>query len=205
MNRKQLEITLTQNISTFKNPKSELEQYQTPARVAANLLHFAYSRDSLDDKQVLDACAGTGILGLGAALLGAEVVLIDIDPSATAQITENAQRMDLDVEIITADLFSYDFHDRFDTILINPPFGIQQKHHRDLDFINKIAGNTDELYSIHDGSPANQEMLPSLLREIGLDPQGYYLDEFPLENTYQWHQALRKIHQVMVVYSTTLF
>jgi putative methylase len=201
MNRRHLEILLSQHIQSFSNPKAELEQYQTPARVAANLLHFAHSRGSIENKRVVDVCAGTGILGLGAALLGGDVTLIDIDPEATALINSNADELEVDIDVVTGDIFSLDLENKFDTALINPPFGIQQQHHRDLDFIEKVAEITGEIYSIHDGSPANVEQLPQLLKKIGVKPQGYYLDEFPLDQVYNWHQSKTKLHTVMVIYS----
>lgn len=201
MNRKHLEISLSQHIQSFSNPKAELEQYQTPPRVAANLLHFAHSRGSIESKHIVDVCAGTGILGLGAALLGGEVTLIDIDPEATNLISSNAEGLNVDVNVLTGDIFSLNLETKFDTALINPPFGIQQQLHRDLDFIEKVAEIVGEIYSIHDGSPANIEQLPQLLEQIGVEPQGYYLDEFPLDQVYYWHKSKTKLHTVMVIHS----
>lgn len=70
MKLKQLESFL-QQLETFPAPKVELEQYPTSPHLAAQLLFAAATvYDDIIDKTVLDLGCGTGILGIGAQLLG---------------------------------------------------------------------------------------------------------------------------------------
>ena len=81
MKQRKLEMLL-EEIEDFSDPELELEQYQTPALIAAEILHFVYMQGDLDDS-VQDLGCGTGILAIGAKLLGArEVVGYDKDPKA---------------------------------------------------------------------------------------------------------------------------
>ena len=201
MSRKQLEIQLSQMIRSFDSPKIIFEQYQTPPRVAANLLHIAWTRGDIDDKSVIDICAGTGILGLGAALLGADVTLLEIDPDVCSIQRQNIDNIGIHVDSICIDVFKWGSDKKFDTALLNPPFGIQQKKHTDLDFVRRAADVADTIYSIHDGSPKNQEKLPQKFTELGLEVIEAYLDEFPLDKKYPWHTMSRKVHHALIIHS----
>ena len=67
--------------------------------------------------RVLDVGTGTGILAIGAALLGAgEVVAVDVDPEAVEAARENAARNEVHLE---AAVGSADRDDRFDVVLAN--------------------------------------------------------------------------------------
>ncbi len=81
MKQRKLEILL-EEIEGFSDPELELEQYQTPSLLAAEILHFAYMQGDLADS-IQDLGCGTGILAIGAKLLGArKVVGYDKDPEA---------------------------------------------------------------------------------------------------------------------------
>ena len=61
------------DLETFEKPKVEFEQYQTEPKVAAELLHnILLNTPDFDTKHVLDLGCGPGILGIGAAICGAE-------------------------------------------------------------------------------------------------------------------------------------
>lgn len=69
--------------------------------------------------RVLDAFAGTGLVGLRAAELGAEVTLADISPSMLAVARRRALQSGLDVQIVTRDLVTDPgalAGDRFDAV-----------------------------------------------------------------------------------------
>jgi len=78
---KQLEAALNE-IETFEKPKILLEQYPTRPHLAACILHSIESTyGDLDGKIIADLGCGTGVLSIGARLLGAiSVVGFDIDP-----------------------------------------------------------------------------------------------------------------------------
>jgi len=81
MNLRQLEMRL-ERLQGFERPTARLEQYQTPAPVAARLLHHAAMQGAIEGRRVCDLGCGTGILACGAALLGASAVTgVDIDPA----------------------------------------------------------------------------------------------------------------------------
>ncbi|MHA2501755.1 MAG: METTL5 family protein [Candidatus Kariarchaeaceae archaeon] len=189
-------------MSPFGSPKIEYEQYQTPPRVAANLLHRAYMQGNIEEKNIVDLCAGTGILGLGAAILGGRVDLVEREDDAFRQLAENAKKVDIPVTLHQENVITWESKRQYDTAILNPPFGIQQKKVRDLDFVKKAGEIAEVIYTIHDGSPSNQEKLPGLYNELGLTIKEMYLDEFPLSSSYPWHKMRRRIHKVLVVYSS---
>lgn len=70
---------------THPNPKVHLEQYSTPASIAADLLWNAFALGDITNRSVIDLGCGTGILGFSALFLGASTVTsIDIDDSSIA-------------------------------------------------------------------------------------------------------------------------
>lgn len=80
---KQLEQFL-QGVDAFEKPKILLEQYITPPHIASCLLHTIQTKYSdLDGKMVADLGAGSGMLSIGALLMGAQhVVAFEIDSDA---------------------------------------------------------------------------------------------------------------------------
>ena len=73
---------LLEQVEGFDSPNVNLEQYATPALLAAEILHFAYMQGDLEGT-VFDLGCGTGMLAIGAKLLGAEkVVGFDVDNKA---------------------------------------------------------------------------------------------------------------------------
>jgi len=62
-----------EDIETFENPKIELEQYTTSSHIAACILHTAqFVYNDINGKCVADLGCGSGVLSIGAALLGAQ-------------------------------------------------------------------------------------------------------------------------------------
>ncbi|KAH8869654.1 APOBEC1 complementation factor [Schistosoma japonicum] len=60
-----------ENVKTFRNPKLEFEQYCTLVQVAADILFNVQMMDnSLEGMSVADLGCGTGMLSIGAKLLG---------------------------------------------------------------------------------------------------------------------------------------
>jgi HemK-related putative methylase len=72
---------------------------------------------------VLDMCAGSGIIGLNAAPLADKVTFIDINPKAINAITYNAKINGIkNFECVISDLFSNIENRKFDVIYANPPY-----------------------------------------------------------------------------------
>ena len=80
--KKQLEIELSKIIDDFKEPKIKFEQYMTPPEIAAFMIHYAWMKGEIENKKIIDIGAGTGMLGIGAAFLGGNVTMIEIDKDA---------------------------------------------------------------------------------------------------------------------------
>jgi putative methylase len=146
MKKKALEIAL-QRIPGIASPKPELEQYNTPAPIAADVLYTAHSLGDIVEKKVIDLGCGTGIFALGAKLLGAvEVIGLDIDERMIEAARESAADMNLEVDFRVGDVG--DFDEKCDCVVQNPPFGAQNKH-ADRPFLEKALELADVVYSLH--------------------------------------------------------
>lgn len=123
-----LELFLSE-ISLQPNPQAHLEQYTISSSVAATILYIAaYLNNDITDKSVLDLGCGTGRLAIGASYLGAKTVVgIDIDKLAIKTAAENAVKTGQvkNVQLILGDISC--IAGGFDTILQNPPFGVQTR------------------------------------------------------------------------------
>ena len=196
-------MILSQQVRGFERPNSSLEQYLTPPSVAANMILFAYNNSHIEGRKILDFCAGTGMLGIAATILGAEVTFIEKDLQAIKILKQNIKNLDTEYSpaIIHDDVFEFSFGSRYDTVVLNPPFGIQQKVKTDIDFVVQAGMAGEHIYSIHDGSPANITNLPNLLDQKNIITQGYFLDEFEISRTYHWHEKRIKKQKVMILYS----
>lgn len=140
-------------VSGFDEPRIELEQYPTPADIAAHLVHLAGVHGDLEHT-VVDLGTGTGILALGAALSGAtRIVGIDRDASALNTARENEQRVNPPTQPawVRGDGTRPPIcPDGPITVLMNPPFGAQQgQEHADRAFLDATAEIATVSYSIH--------------------------------------------------------
>lgn len=145
MRKKDLEIKL-ESVKPFENPDPALEQYATPATIAADILFQAYSVGDIAGKVVWDYGCGTGIFAIGAALLGAsETHGLDVSEDALSIAKENAKRLGIDVSFVQGDV---SLAGRGDTVFMNPPFGCQNRN-ADRAFLEKAIECSESAYSIH--------------------------------------------------------
>ncbi len=179
MRKKHLEILLEQ-LSGFISPKPEREQYSTPATVAAELLHFAFMRGDLAGT-VYDLGCGSGILAIGAKLLGAEKVIgFDDDREVLETARANAKRLGADVEFVCSRI--EEVCGKAHTVVMNPPFGAQVKG-SDRPFLRKALEVSGVVYSIHNAGSAEfikKFISPSVITE-------YQLIDFPIKRTFKFH------------------
>ncbi len=145
--KRDLEIAL-QAIAPHSKPKVNLEQYTTPADVAADLLFRAcYTYGDIRGKTVVDLGTGTGRLAIGAAVLGADqVVGIDLDAESVHAARYNSKRMRLKVDWVVGDIEVV--RGLFDTVIMNPPFGTKREH-ADVKFLSVALKMCKVMYSIH--------------------------------------------------------
>lgn len=146
MKKKELEMLL-QRIPAPVEPKASLEQYQTPAGIAADMLYHAAG--DIQGYEVVDLGCGTGIFAVGAALLGASRVMgIDIDASVVATARKQAHEFGVDVRFAVADVASLEL--QVDTVIMNPPFGAQRGNRRaDRLFLQKALEMAPVVHSLH--------------------------------------------------------
>lgn len=146
MKKRSLEIAL-EKLSRPADPKPELEQYTTPADIAADVLWTALSFGDIQGKAVADLGCGGGILGIGAALLGAKsVACYDSDPGMVQLVHSNAESARVKVDAICSEIRS--ITGRFDTVVQNPPFGAQNPG-ADRPFLAAAIRISDVAYSLH--------------------------------------------------------
>jgi predicted RNA methylase len=119
--------------------------------LAAEILYLAaFVYRDIEGKDILDLGTGTGRLAIGAALLGAKRITgVDIDPAAIAVARENARRTNVGVDWIVGNLGT--IRGRFDTVVMNPPFGTKRRH-LDRVFLEKAISVAQVVYSIHKAS-----------------------------------------------------
>ena len=154
MNKKQLAILLSQ-LKENQNPKPDLEQYTIPGELAAQIINTAYLSGDIKDKRVLDLGCGSGRLGIGAVLMEAkEVIGIDVDKNVLKIAEENLkiaeklsnQRIKDKIRFISSNVS--EIKEKVDTVIQNPPFGIQ-KSHADRLFLEKALECSNKVYSLH--------------------------------------------------------
>lgn len=188
-------------LKKFKNPKSELEQYESDSEIAAEILWNAYIRRELENKVVADLGAGTGLLGIGALVLGAKkVFFVEKDLEATKIIKENIIQIEENfgekllnkIEIINKDITLFD--EKVDIVIQNPPFGIKGKRHADKAFLQKSISIADIIYSFH--TIESKPLIQALSRDYSLKIEGYWEFSWPLKKTMKFHK--KKIEYIKV-------
>ncbi|MDD1684223.1 MAG: METTL5 family protein [Methanoregula sp.] len=198
MKLKQLEMTL-QRLRGFSRPQAALEQYQTPAPLAARLLFHALMKGDIEGKSVLDLGCGTGVLAIGAALLGAESVTgVDIDEGALVVARENADLLGTEVGFLAVDVQEGGCRERIgavDTVVMNPPFGAQ-KLHADRPFLDCALALAPVTYSIFNaGSIPFVKAYTAQRAEITEKIGG----AFPIKRTFAFHTRDVQVIEVEIL------
>lgn len=172
---------LLEQVEGFDAPDVRREQYATPAVVAAELLYFAYMSGDLGGS-VADLGCGTGVLAIGAGLLGTKKVIgMDSDIRALRIAGKNASRLDVDIAWVCCDV--RDFCGRFDTVVMNPPFGAQEKGN-DRPFLDKALEIGKAVYTIHNAGSA--AFVGGFIEGRGTITDIVAL-KFPIRRTFRFH------------------
>lgn len=194
--KKHLEMAI-QKVPKHPNPKVDLEQYSTPATIAADLLWNAYSLEDIADKKVMDLGCGTGIFAIASKLLGAASAIgVDIDKDSI----DLASSYCGDVNFICSDICDLENDFDVDTIFQNPPFGSQKnaKKGADLKFISKaIELSPKVLYSFHMAS--TEEFLISYFEKNDLEITNIFRYNFPIPKIYEFHTRESANVEVIVI------
>jgi putative methylase len=157
-----LELFLSK-IAPQPSPQALLEQYTISSSIASAILYIAaYVNNDVIGKTVLDLGCGTGRLALGASYLGAEdVVGVDLDKLAIETAVESSLKNSLaeNVQWIIGDIST--IVGRFDTVLQNPPFGVQTRE-ADRAFLVKALEVGNSVYSLHNHPQNDKQLIKQL-------------------------------------------
>lgn len=195
MRRRELEMIL-QSLSPISSPRPDLEQYSTPAVIAADLLFDALARGDLEGRKVLDLGCGTGPLGIGAALLGAEQVIgFDKDPSALEQARMNAGKAGVEVDFRQAEIV--DVEEQANTVIMNPPFGAQRKG-ADRPFLTAAMRCAPVIYSLHMSS--TEDFVQRYVRKSGFTATPLKRYKFGIPYMFEFHSKAKKEVDVTLFY-----
>ncbi len=197
MDRAAVERALS-DLSSFEAPAPALEQYPTPADLAAHLVHLADLQGDLG-RPVIDLGAGTGVLALGAALKGARVLGVERDPAALQVARENAARLDLarDPDWVVGDATRLPVCGTDLTVLSNPPFGAQDGSAGDRPFLRAAAELAAVSYTVHNGG--TREFVESFVADAGGRVTHAFHAAFALDRQFPFHDSERETIETLVV------
>ena len=195
MKKKDLEIKL-QNLIPFQNPKVELEQYPTHSSIATDILFEAYLNGDIEGKNVADFGCGTGIFSIGAFLLGAKKVNgYDIDEESISISKQNAEKCNCEIEFQLKNI--NEVNEKFDTVIMNPPFGSQNKH-ADRPFLEKAMETADAIYSIH--MACTVDYLKKMVEKHERKIEGCITYKYEIPHTFSFHSKTKKTVEIVAVY-----
>ncbi|MCX6710348.1 MAG: METTL5 family protein, partial [Candidatus Woesearchaeota archaeon] len=174
-------------LRVFEKPKLMEEQYPTDSEIAAEILWFSHMSGEISGRTVADLGCGTGILGIGALLLGAQkVFFVDSDMSALELTRKNIQFLEHETglslsdkaEIVNNDIS--EFNDKVNLVIENPPFGTKLAHADKL-FLEKAFKIAPVIYSIHKAESKN--FIESIAKESSFKITHYFEFDMPIRAT----------------------
>jgi len=200
--KKELAIFLSQ-LKVFERPKVALEQYPSDGNVAASLLWHAAITNQFEGKKVFDMGCGTGILGIGALILGAEnVEFSDIDPTIYPILKENIAFAEEYFDVSLEGLWRFSncnvmncafAYDEKSMVVMNPPFGTKKKH-ADKAFLKAAFSRSPVVYSMHKTS--TDVFIQAFCRTEDVHIPWRDDCSFPIKNTMKGHA--KKIERIEV-------
>ncbi|MFB6085485.1 MAG: METTL5 family protein [Halodesulfurarchaeum sp.] len=186
----QLEGTL-QAVTDFDSPDRGLEQYRTPASVAAHLIALADLQGDIEDRTIVDLGSGTGMLAIGAALRSpGRVIGIEVDAAAISRARQSESSLfeDRRIDWVRGDATRVPVHLDGATVVANPPFGAHRDNrHADRDFLETIAADAAVSYTIH--NEASREFLEAFTMDNGGRITHAYGVEFHVPKQFRHHES----------------
>jgi len=189
-----LEVFLS-SLEGFSRLKVRLEQYVMDGKIGAEIIWNAFMRGDIEGKIVGDLGCGTGILGIGALLLGAKSVLfVDIDEDALIVAKSNLAKAKSednglgDAVFLCKDVGEFDT--KVDTVLQNPPFGVKKKGN-DRIFLEKAISCGDVVY--HVGKVEGDEFVKRFAEGKNMKVSARWDFDYPIKASYNFHT--KKIHR----------
>jgi putative methylase len=191
LSKRQLEIQLGR-LKILEKPNLKLEQYPVSSEAASELLYMAGFEHKDLDGRVIDLGTGTGRLAIGAALMGArKVVGVDTDKRAIALARENGETAKVQVEWVESDIEKVS--GRFDTVIMNPPYGTRTSH-ADTEFLKKAIELAPVAYSIHKSS--TRDFLVQLVTRSGWQVNQIRSMRMAIPHLFEFHEKKRATVEV---------
>lgn len=198
MSKSSLAIILS-GLDGFESPKVREEQYPTDSEIAASVLWNACLIGDIKGKTIADLGCGTGILGIGALLLGAnKVIFIDSDKNALETAKNNTSKLKSEgyglgkVKFKSQDI-AYLKEARTDVVIQNPPFGTKIKH-SDIVFLEKALETASVVYSFHKSE--SKGFLERFSAGKSAKITHIWSFKFPLKAAFSFHR--RQIYRIDV-------
>jgi putative methylase len=195
---KDLEIAL-QSIERLTERDVTLESYPTPASIAASVLFAAQmEHGDITGKTIFDLGCGDGVFAIGAAMLGARhVVGIDIQTKALKVSQKNSVLLGTEgtTDWVLGDVTSIEVAGPIDTVVSNPPFGVQKKG-ADLKFLGTAIHIAAVTYSMHLAIEKNRVFLKGAIEKLGGEVTQVETFQFPIPRIYNFHK--KEMHLIAV-------
>ena len=186
------------HLEGFYEPKVREEQYLMDSEIGASVLWNAYLLGDVGKKLIADLGCGTGVLGIGALLLGAKgVFFIDSDEKALETAKNNVLKVKSEgynigkVGLICQDIKNFDV--KVDVVVQNPPFGTKVRHN-DVFFLEKALKLAPIVYSFHKSE--TKDFLEQFSAKNKAKITHIWDFKFPLKAIFLFHR--RQIHRINV-------
>ncbi|MDP3765614.1 MAG: METTL5 family protein [Nanoarchaeota archaeon] len=199
--KSRLAIVLS-GLEGFYEPKVRQEQYLMDSEVGASVLWNASLLGDIEGRIIADLGCGTGILGIGALLLGAKrVFFVDFDEKALEIAENNVLKVKSEgyrlgsTEFICKGIGKLGIKDnaKVEVVLQNPPFGTKVRH-SDLLFLEKALETSPVVYSFHKSE--TKGFLEQFAAKKNARIAHVWDFKFPLKATFAFHR--RQIHRINV-------
>ncbi len=188
-----------ESIERLDNHDVSLEQYPTPASIAASVLYAAQmEHNDITNKIVCDLGCGDGIFAIGAALLGANRAIgIDVQSKALKASQMNSRSLGTEdtVDWVLGDVPSLQLRCLVDTVVSNPPFGVK-KRGADLRFLKKAISIADVTYSMHLAGEKNRVFLKNEIEKLGARIAQLETFQFPIGRLFEYHKKQKHMVDV---------
>ncbi|XP_067649865.1 rRNA N6-adenosine-methyltransferase METTL5-like isoform X2 [Haliotis asinina] len=159
------------------------------------MLHTIHTRyDDIEDKLIADLGVGCGVLSIGAVMLGAGAVVgVDIDDDALQVCQQNMEEFEIEnIDLVRQDIRSLaentcHLHKKFDTVIMNPPFGTKHNAGIDMEFLRAgLDLSSNAVYSLHKTS--TREHITKKASDWNVDMEVVAELRFDLVNTLKFHK-----------------
>ena len=196
--KSELAIVLSK-LEGFDDPNVRQEQYTTDSEIGASVIWNAYLLGDIGGKVIADLGCGTGVLGIGALLLGAKkVFFVDLDKKALETVKKNLSKLESEslpckgaFELVNRDIRGVTV--KAEVVLQNPPFGTKVKH-QDTVFLEKALETAQIVYSFHKSE--SKAFLERFSGQKNAKMTHAWRFMFPLKATFSFHR--RQIHRIDV-------